>query len=74
MANRRIIVSYGRTIQDKPFHSIHLGITIEKDILDEDNVKDQIDKTVNGLSKYIHAKVTENAKRQNEKDKGDKKS
>ncbi len=66
MANRRICVSYGRTIQDRPFHSIHLDITIERDILDEDNVKDQIDKTVNGLSKYAHAKVAEIAKRQNQ--------
>ena len=56
MANRRIRVSYGRTIQDRPYHSIHL------DILDDEDIKDKIDKTVNGLSSYAHIKIAEIAK------------
>ena len=66
MANRRIRVSYGRTIQDRPYHSIHLDIAIEKDILDDEDIKDKIDKTVNGLSTYVHIKIAEIAKRQNQ--------
>lgn len=72
MANKRIKVSYGRTIQDRPYHSIHLDISVEKDILDDDNLKNELSKSIDGLSNYAHIKIAEIAKRQNSQ--GDKKS
>jgi hypothetical protein len=46
---RRIRVSYGRTCQNAPYESIRLDVSIEKDIEDDANLKDEIDKTTNGL-------------------------
>jgi hypothetical protein len=65
MANRRIKINYGRTIQDRPYHSIHLDIGVERDIPDDADLKVEFDKTINGLSKYAQNKLQEIAKRQN---------
>lgn len=57
MANKRIRINYGRTCQNAPYESIRMDISIEKDISDNANIKDEIDKTVNGLSQYVKAKI-----------------
>jgi hypothetical protein len=56
---RRIRVSYGRTCQNAPYESIRLDVSIEKDIEDDANLKDEIDKTTNGLKQYVKAKIGE---------------
>jgi hypothetical protein len=56
---RRIRVSYGRTVQNAPYESIRLDVSLEKDIEDGAVVKDEVDKTTNGLSQYVKAKINE---------------
>jgi hypothetical protein len=57
MSNRRVTISYGRTIQSAPFESIRLDVAIEKDITDDDNMLEEVDKSVNGLRQYIKNKI-----------------
>ena len=59
MANRRVSISYGRTCQSAPYESIRLDVSFEKDIEDDANVINEIDKTVNGLKTYIKNKIAE---------------
>lgn len=54
---RRVKVSYGRTCQSAPFESIRLDVAIEKDIEDDATLLEEIDKSVNGLRKYIKDKI-----------------
>lgn len=67
MPLRRVKISYGRTIQDKPYHSIHMDISLEKDIPDDANLKEAIDVSIESLSNYTHAKLNQIAKRLNDK-------
>ena len=57
MAKRRVRISYGRTVQPAPYESIRLDIAIEKDVEDDANLIDEVDKSVNGLKKYVKNKV-----------------
>jgi len=54
---RRVKVSYGRTCQNAPYESIRLDVAIEKDIEDDATLLEEIDKSVNGLQKYIKNKI-----------------
>ena len=56
---KRVRVSYGRTCQSAPYESIRLDVAIEKDVQDDQNVKEAIDKTVNGLKSYVKNKIAE---------------
>ena len=57
MASKKVRVSYGRTIQSAPYESIRLDIAIEKDVEDVADLKEEIDKSVNGLVSYVKTKV-----------------
>ncbi len=59
---RRVIVSYGRTIQSAPFESIRLDVSVEKDVKEDDDLRHEIDKSVNGLRGYIKNKLIESLK------------
>ena len=59
MPKRRVRVSYGRTLQSAPYESIRLDVAIEKDIEDDDAILEAVDKSVNGLRKYIKNKIAE---------------
>lgn len=54
---KTIRVSYGRTVQNAPYESIRLDVAIEKDIPDDANVKDEVEKSVNSLSAYVKNKI-----------------
>ena len=56
---RRVKISYGRTCQSAPYESIRLDIALEKDIDDGANLLEEIDKSVNGLRKYVKNKIAE---------------
>lgn len=62
MPKRRVRISYGRTVQPVPFESIRLDIAIEKDVLDDASIKDEMDKSVNGLRQYVKTKIAETLK------------
>jgi hypothetical protein len=57
MANRRVRVSYGRTAQPAPYESIRLDVAIEKDILDDADLREEVNKSVDGLVKYVSNKI-----------------
>jgi hypothetical protein len=57
MPKRRVTVSYGRTIQSAPYESIRLDVAIEKDTNDDANLKEEIDKSVDGLVMYVKSKM-----------------
>jgi hypothetical protein len=59
MANRRVRVSYGRTVQTAPYESLRLDVSIEKDIDGDADLKAEIDKSANGLKLYVKAKIGE---------------
>jgi hypothetical protein len=68
MAKQRVTVSYGRTVQSAPYESIRLDVAIEKDIevmdlglgkTDDAFLLEAIDKSVNGLRRYIKSKIAE---------------
>ena len=54
---KKVRISYGRTCQSAPYESIRLDVAIEKDVKDGDSLHDEIDKTVNGLKRYIKNKI-----------------
>ena len=56
---KKVKISYGRTCQSAPYESIRLDVSIEKDIPDDASVKDECDKTVNGLRQYVKSKIAE---------------
>jgi len=56
---KRVRISYGRTVQSAPYESIRLDIAIEKDLTEDDNVKNEIDKSVNGLVQYVKHKIAD---------------
>ena len=56
---RRVKISYGRTCQSAPYESIRLDVALEKDIDDGANLLEEIDKSVNGLRKYVKNKIAE---------------
>jgi len=56
---KRVRIQYGRTCQSAPYESIRLDVAIEKDIKDGDNLLKEIDKTTNGLRKYVKNKIAE---------------
>ena len=56
---RRVKISYGRTCQSAPYESIRLDVALEKDIDDGANLLEEIDKSVNGLRKYVKDKIAE---------------
>lgn len=56
---KQVKVSYGRTCQSAPYEFIRLDIAIEKDISDDASIKDECDKTVNGLVQYIKSKIAD---------------
>jgi hypothetical protein len=62
MAKRRVRISYGRTMQSAPYESIRLDIAIEKDVEDDANLMDEVNKSVKGLSQYVKAKINETLK------------
>jgi len=57
MTKKRIRVSYGRTCQNAPYESIRLDVAIEKDIEDDANLLEKVDKSVNGLQQYVKNKI-----------------
>ena len=59
MSKRRVRISYGRTVQSAPYESIRLDISIEKDIEENASVKDEMDKSVDGLRQYVKVKIAE---------------
>ena len=59
MPKKRVKISYGRTIQSAPFESIRLDVALEKDIEDDANILQEVDKSVNGLKQYIKNKIKE---------------
>ena len=59
MPERRVTISYGRTYQSAPYESIRLDVSLSKDIADDANLKDEIDKSVNGLKIYVKNKAKE---------------
>ena len=56
---KKVRVSYGRTVQSAPYESIRLDVAIEKDIPDDASIKDEVDKTVNGLVAYAKTKIND---------------
>lgn len=56
---RRVRISYGRTCQSAPYESIRLDVAIEKDVEDNANLLEEIDKSINGLRKYVKNKIAE---------------
>ena len=56
---KRVKISYGRTCQSAPYESIRLDVALEKDIDDGANLLEEIDKSVNGLRKYVKNKIAE---------------
>jgi hypothetical protein len=54
---RRVRISYGRTIQSAPYESIRLDVAIEKDITDDADLREEVDKSVNGLVLYVKGKI-----------------
>jgi len=44
-------------MQSAPYESIRLDIALEKDVEDDANLIDEVDKSVNGLKQYIKNKV-----------------
>ncbi|MBU2249359.1 MAG: hypothetical protein KKD77_21605 [Gammaproteobacteria bacterium] len=59
MTNRRVRISYGRTCQSAPYESIRLDVAIEKDVEDDANLLEEVNKSVNGLKQYIKSKIAE---------------
>lgn len=59
MANRKVRVSYGRTVQTVPYESLRLDVSIEKEIVRDADLKTEIDKSVDGLKQYVKAKIGE---------------
>jgi len=59
MANRKVRISYGRTVQTAPYESLRLDVAIEKEVPDEAELKSEIDKSVGGLVAYVKAKIGE---------------
>lgn len=57
MADRRVRVGYGRTVQNAPYESIRLDVAIEKDVGPEENLQQVVDKTVDSLALYIKKKI-----------------
>lgn len=57
MADRRIKVQFGRTIQTAPYESMRLDVSIEKDLIPDMKTGDEIDTQVDGLAKYVDAKL-----------------
>ena len=57
MPKRRVTVTYGRTIQSAPYESIRLDVAIEKDIDKSANLKEEIDKSTDGLVLYVKSKI-----------------
>ena len=62
MPKRRVKVSYGRTCQSAPYESIRLDVAIEKDIEDDANLLEEVNKSVNGLRNYVKTKIAETLK------------
>jgi len=59
MADRRVRISYGRTVQSAPYESIRLDVAIEKDIEDDAVLLEEVNKSVNGLRQYVKSKIAE---------------
>lgn len=59
VTNRRVRISYGRTCQSAPYESIRLDVAIEKDIIDDDNLKVEVNKSVNSIQQYVTSKIAE---------------
>ena len=59
---KRVRISYGRTCQSAPYESIRLDVAIEKDVEDDANLLEEIDKTVSGLRQYVKNKIAETLK------------
>jgi hypothetical protein len=59
MPKRRVRISYGRTVQSAPFESCRLDVAIEKDVEDNSDLLKEVDKSVNGLRKYVKLKIAE---------------
>ena len=57
MPKKRVKISYGRTIQSAPFESIRLDVALEKDIEDDANILQEVDKSVDGLRSYVKNKI-----------------
>ena len=56
---RRVRISYGRTCQSAPFESIRLDVAIEKDVEDDANLLEEVNKSINGLRQYVKNKIAE---------------
>jgi hypothetical protein len=59
VSKRRVRISYGRTVQSAPYESIRLDVAIEKDIEDDANLLDEVNKSVKGLSQHVKSKIAE---------------
>ncbi len=56
---RRVRISYGRTVQSAPYESIRLDVAIEKDVEDDANLMDEVSKSVKGLAQYVKSKIAD---------------
>lgn len=57
MADKRVRVSYGRTVQSAPYESIRLDVAIEKDVADDLNISDEVNKSVDSMRIFIKQKI-----------------
>ena len=57
LANTKIRVEYGRTVQTAPFESMKIHLAIEKDIEPNETVKDAMDKTLVNMAKYVKQQI-----------------
>ena len=62
MPKKRVRISYGRTIQTTPYESIRLDVAIEKDVDKNANLKEEIDKSADGLIQYVKSKIANTLK------------
>ena len=64
---RRLRISYSRKIQPKQFESMGLEVSLEKDILDTDDLTVEASKSVNALRTFVSNKLIESLQWEKEK-------
>ena len=57
MADKRVRISYGRTVQTAPYESLRLDVAIEKDVPESADLKKEVDASVDSLVGYIKNKI-----------------
>lgn len=57
MTNKKVRISYGRTVQSAPYESIRLDVAIEKEVLDDTDVTAEVERSVDALAVYVKNKI-----------------